>query len=150
MCGWWISAARPPGVTWIDGLKALGEANINGLVLDLRGNPGGLVSEAVTVAGHFLQKNQTVVSHRGRASAEQVFRVKTQNPISRNYPIVVLVDKYSASASEIVAGALQDHDRPGSWARARSAKVWCRRNIRYPRGRPCCSPSPSIIRRAAA
>jgi carboxyl-terminal processing protease len=77
----------------------------------LRGNPGGLVSEAVTVAGHFLQKGQTVVSHRGRASAEQVFRVKTQNPNSRKYPIVVLVNKYSASASEIVAGALQDHDR---------------------------------------
>jgi carboxyl-terminal processing protease len=94
-----------------DGLKALGEANINGLILDLRGNPGGLVSEAVTVAGHFLQKGQTVVSHRGRASAEQVFRVRTQNPNSRKYPVVVLVDKYSASASEIVAGALQDHDR---------------------------------------
>jgi carboxyl-terminal processing protease len=94
-----------------EGLKGLGEANLNGLVLDLRGNPGGLVSEAVTVAGHFLQKGQTVVSHRGRASAEQVFRVRNQNPNSRKYPLVVLVDKYSASASEIVAGALQDHDR---------------------------------------
>jgi carboxyl-terminal processing protease len=94
-----------------EGLKALGETNINGLVLDLRGNPGGLVSEAVSIAGHFLQKGQTVVSHRGRASAEQVFRVTKQNPNSRKYPLVVLVDKYSASASEIVAGALQDHDR---------------------------------------
>jgi len=93
------------------GLKGLGENDIKGLILDLRGNPGGLVSESVNVAGHFLQKNQTVVSHRGRASAEQVFRVKTQNPYSRKYPMVVLVDKYSASASEIVAGALQDHDR---------------------------------------
>jgi carboxyl-terminal processing protease len=94
-----------------EGLKGLGETNISGLILDLRGNPGGLVSEAVTVAGHFLQRGQTVVSHRGRASAEQVFRVKSQNPNSRRYPLVVLVDKYSASASEIVAGALQDHDR---------------------------------------
>jgi carboxyl-terminal processing protease len=93
------------------GLADLGENNINGLILDLRGNPGGLVSEAVTVAGHFLQKGQTVVSHRGRSSAEQVFRVKTQNPNSRKYPIVVLVNRSSASASEIVAGALQDHDR---------------------------------------
>ena len=92
-------------------LKAMDENTMSGLVLDLRGNPGGLVSEAVNVAGHFLQMNQTVVSHRGRASAEQVFRVKTQNPYSRKYPMVVLVDKYSASASEIVAGALQDHDR---------------------------------------
>jgi carboxyl-terminal processing protease len=104
-------SSQATGRDMIDGLKTLGEANIKGLVLDLRGNPGGLVSEAVTVAGHFLEKNQTVVSHRGRASSEQVFRVKTQNPTSRNYPIVVLVDKYSASASEIVSGALQDHDR---------------------------------------
>jgi carboxyl-terminal processing protease len=104
-------SSQTTGRDMIDGLKTLGEANINGLILDLRGNPGGLVSEAVSVAGHFLQKNQTVVSHRGRASAEQVFRVKSQNPNSRKYPVVVLVDKYSASASEIVAGALQDHDR---------------------------------------
>jgi carboxyl-terminal processing protease len=104
-------SAQTTGRDMVEGLKALGEANITGLILDLRGNPGGLVSEAVTVAGHFLQKNQTVVSHRGRASAEQIFRVKTQNPNSRRYPMVVLVDKYSASAAEIVSGALQDHDR---------------------------------------
>ena len=94
-----------------EGLKALDENKITGLILDLRGNPGGLVSESVTVAGHFLQKGQVVVSHRGRASAEQVFKVRTQNPNSRKYPIVVLVNRLSASASEIVAGALQDHDR---------------------------------------
>jgi carboxyl-terminal processing protease len=93
------------------GLKALGESNVTGLILDLRGNPGGLVNQAVAVAGHFLDKNQTVVSQRGRASAEEVYRVKTDNPNSRRYPVVVLVDKSSASASEIVAGALQDHDR---------------------------------------
>jgi carboxyl-terminal processing protease len=93
------------------GLKALGEDNIKGLILDLRSNPGGLVNGSVSVAGHFLERGQTVVSVRGRASAEQVYRVKTQNPSSRKYPIVVLVDRYSASASEIVAGALQDHDR---------------------------------------
>jgi carboxyl-terminal processing protease len=94
-----------------ENLKALGEDSMNGLILDLRGNPGGLVSESVSVAGHFLQKGQTVVSHRGRSSAEQMFRVKTQNQFSRKYPIVVLVDRFSASAAEIVAGALQDHDR---------------------------------------
>jgi carboxyl-terminal processing protease len=89
--------------------RELGEGSINGLILDLRFNPGGLVSEAVGVAGRFLQPGQTVVSHRGRSSAEQVFRAK--GGAKAKYPIVVLVNRYSASASEIVAGALQDHDR---------------------------------------
>ena len=91
-------------------LQSLGEQSITGLVLDLRGNPGGLLNEAVAVAGHFLRNGQTVVSHRGRAEEEQVFRAKAK-PYGQNYPIVVLVDRRSASASEIVSGALQDHDR---------------------------------------
>jgi len=91
-------------------LQTLGESSINGLVIDLRGNPGGLLNEAVSVAGHFLRNGQTVVSHRGRAEEEQVFRAKAK-PLGQNYPIVVLVDRRSASASEIVSGALQDHDR---------------------------------------
>jgi carboxyl-terminal processing protease len=91
-------------------LQALGESSINGLVMDLRGNPGGLLNEAVSVAGHYLRNGQTVVSHRGRAEEEQVFRAKAK-PYGQNYPIVVLVDRRSASASEIVSGALQDHDR---------------------------------------
>jgi len=91
-------------------LRRLGEDNVNGLILDLRENRGGLVTEAVEVAGHFLRKDQTVVSHRGRSEPEQVFRAKTGNH-GRQYPVVVLVDRNTASASEIVAGALQDHDR---------------------------------------
>jgi carboxyl-terminal processing protease len=91
-------------------LKELDESNIQGLLLDLRNNPGGLVSEAVAVAGRFLEPGQTVVSHRGRASAEQVFKAEGESA-ARKYPIIVLVDRYSASAAEIVAGALQDHDR---------------------------------------
>jgi carboxyl-terminal processing protease len=92
------------------GLRQLGEQSINGLIIDLRGNLGGLVNEAVTVAGRFLRNGQTVVSHRGRAEQEQVFRARS-NPLAQKYPIVVLVDRQSASASEIVSGALQDHDR---------------------------------------
>lgn len=91
-------------------LKALGEQSIQGLVLDLRGNPGGLLTEAVAVAGHYLRDGQTVVSHRGRAEQEEIFRAKAK-PYGQRYPIVVLVDRRSASASEIVSGALQDHDR---------------------------------------
>lgn len=93
-----------------DNIKRVGEANIKGLVLDLRDNPGGLLNEGVSVAGRFLQPGQTVVSHRGRASAERPY-VARNGSKNRNYPIVVLVNRYSASAAEIVAGALQDHDR---------------------------------------
>jgi carboxyl-terminal processing protease len=93
-----------------DALKQLGEQSITGLVMDLRGNPGGLLNEAVAVAGRYLRDGQTVVSHRGRAEEEQVFRAKAK-PEGQRYPIVVLVDRRSASASEIVSGALQDHDR---------------------------------------
>jgi len=91
-------------------LKRLGEDGIKGLILDLRDNPGGLLSEGVSVADRFLRKGQTIVAHRGRASAEKPYVTRHGNK-GREYPIVVLVNRYSASAAEIVAGALQDHDR---------------------------------------
>jgi carboxyl-terminal processing protease len=102
--------AQSAGRDMEDDLRHLGEENMNGLILDLRENRGGLLNEAVEVAGHFLRKDQTVVSHRGRSEPEQVFRAKTGNH-GREYPVVVLVNRNTASASEIVAGALQDHDR---------------------------------------
>jgi carboxyl-terminal processing protease len=91
-------------------LKALGENNLKGLILDLRDNPGGLLNEGVAVAGRFLQKGQIIVSHKGRNSAEKPYVAKSSST-GREYPIVVLVNGSSASAAEIVAGALQDHDR---------------------------------------
>lgn len=91
-------------------MRKLGEQNVSGLILDLRGNPGGLVNEAVAVAGRFLRDGQIVVSHHGLHEQEQVFRAKAV-AAAQKYPIVVLVDGGSASASEIVSGALQDHDR---------------------------------------
>jgi len=93
-----------------DNFKRLGENNIKGLVLDLRENPGGLLDQGVAVADHFLQKGQTIVSHRGRSSAEKPYIARNGNH-GHEYPIVVLVNRYSASAAEIVTGALQDHDR---------------------------------------
>jgi carboxyl-terminal processing protease len=93
-----------------DSLKKLGETNIKGLVLDLRQNPGGLLNEGVAVAGHWLRRGELVVSHRGRASDNKPYLARG-SAYGQNYPIVVLVDRYSASAAEIVAGALQDHDR---------------------------------------
>ena len=93
-----------------DNLKRLDESGLKALVLDLRGNPGGLLNEAVDVADRFLRKGQTVVSHHGRMSAERTLTARNGNH-GRNYPMVVLGNRYSASAAEIVAGAVQDHDR---------------------------------------
>jgi carboxyl-terminal processing protease len=93
-----------------DSLKKLGESNIQGLVLDMRENPGGILQEGVAVAGHFLRRGEVVVSHRGRASENKPYIARGSSN-GQNYPIVVLVNRYSASAAEIVAGALQDHDR---------------------------------------
>src|SRR3954451_25240946 len=105
-----IQFAENTGRELDENLKRLGEANIRGLVLDLRGNPGGLLNSGVSVADHFLQKGQLIVSHHGRSSPERTYVARNGNH-GRDYPIVVLVDRSSASAAEIVSGALQDHDR---------------------------------------
>ncbi|MEL6613114.1 MAG: S41 family peptidase [Bacteroidota bacterium] len=87
------------------------EGTLSGLVLDLRGNRGGLLDQAVDIVGHFVPQGSVVVSTRGRAAeSERVYRSEAA-PIAPDVPLVVLVDGVSASASEIVAGALQDHDR---------------------------------------
>ena len=91
-----------------DALDSFGD--IHGLVLDLRGNPGGLLNEAVATSDKFLQKGQIVVSQRGRAFPDQVYRA-TRGEEGPKFPIVVLVNRGTASAAEIVSGALQDHDR---------------------------------------
>ncbi len=93
-----------------EGLKALDEEHLKGLVLDLRGNPGGLLTEAVSIVDHLIGKGDVIVSHKGRNSPERVYTARTGNR-GRMYPIVVLVNRNSASAAEIVSGALQDHDR---------------------------------------
>ncbi|MGO9438604.1 MAG: S41 family peptidase [Terracidiphilus sp.] len=84
--------------------------NLHGLVLDLRNNPGGLLSQAVEVCDHLLTKGQTIVSQRGRAYPDQVYTASHGND-GKAFPIVVLVNRNTASAAEIVSGALQDHDR---------------------------------------
>ncbi|HZU43630.1 MAG TPA: S41 family peptidase [Terriglobales bacterium] len=91
-----------------DALNQFG--NLQGLILDLRQDPGGLLGAAVGVAGKFLPKGDVVVSQAGRASPEQVYRA-SQGDNGKDYPIVILVDRGTASGAEIVAGALQDHDR---------------------------------------
>jgi carboxyl-terminal processing protease len=93
----------------LDSFQAQGE--LKGLVLDLRGNPGGLLNEAVNMSDKFLQKGQIVVSQHGRAFPDQVYRAAHGEQGNGKYPIVVLVNRNTASAAEIVSGALQDHDR---------------------------------------
>ncbi|HET6843890.1 MAG TPA: S41 family peptidase [Candidatus Angelobacter sp.] len=91
-----------------EALSHFGE--LHGLILDLRGNPGGLLNQAIGVADKFLKKGAVVVSQRGRAQPTQTYYAKHGNE-DKDYPIVVLVDRGTASAAEIVAGAIQDHDR---------------------------------------
>jgi carboxyl-terminal processing protease len=91
-------------------LKKLDYPHLDGLILDLRGNPGGLLTQAIGMADMFLAKDQLVVSHKGRESPERRYYALTGNG-GYNVPVVVLINGGSASASEIVTGALQDHDR---------------------------------------
>lgn len=91
-------------------LKFLHNKGMNMLILDLRGNRGGLLIQAVRVANTFLRRGQTIVSQRGRfQDSSQTYNAINETP--DNVPLVILVNGETASAAEIVAGALQDHDR---------------------------------------
>jgi carboxyl-terminal processing protease len=87
-----------------------GFGDLKGLIFDLRGNPGGLLDQAVEVCDHLLSKGQGIVSQRGRAFADRNYAAMRGNG-GKTFPIVVLVNRGTASAAEIVSGALQDHDR---------------------------------------
>jgi carboxyl-terminal processing protease len=93
-----------------DALRQLNAASLEGLVLDMRSNPGGLLSEAVAVGDMFLEKNQLIVSHHGRSSQEKLYYAVRGNQ-GVTVPLVIVINGNSASATEIVAGAVQDHDR---------------------------------------
>jgi len=94
--------------TAVDSLRELG---LTGLVLDLRGNPGGLLDEGIAVSDLFLDAGLAIVETRGRGPDQSEIYSASSPDRYPGLPIVVLVDRASASASEIVAGALQDHDR---------------------------------------
>jgi carboxyl-terminal processing protease len=93
-----------------DALKQLNATSLDGLVLDMRNNPGGLLNEAVAVGDIFLEKNQLIVSYHGRSAPERRFYAIRGNQ-GMTVPLVILVNNNSASAAEIVTGAVQDHDR---------------------------------------
>jgi carboxyl-terminal processing protease len=91
-------------------LDFLHEHGMNSLVLDLRNNPGGFLDQAIHVAETFLPAGQLILSQKGRNGANDR-TYNSQNPNPDRTPLVILVNDYTASASEIVAGAMQDHDR---------------------------------------
>jgi carboxyl-terminal processing protease len=92
------------------GFRELKAQGMTQLIMDLRGNGGGLVSRAYQIANAFLGKGQTVFTQKGRVEGVTE-QYEAQNPTPDRSPIVMLVDRNTASASEILAGALQDHDR---------------------------------------
>jgi len=93
-----------------DALRQLNAQNLDGLILDMRGNPGGVFTAAVAVSDMVLDKNQLIVSQHGRNSPERRFYAVRGNQ-GMTAPLVVIVNNNSASATEIVAGSIQDHDR---------------------------------------
>ena len=92
-------------------LEALQAKGLKKLVLDLRDNPGGPLDQAIRVANRFLPRGELIVYTRGRAQNSEQDFYATERSQFTDLPVVVLVNRNSASASEIVAGALQDHDR---------------------------------------
>ncbi len=94
-----------------DAIRQLVEMEIEGLILDLRHNPGGLLPQAVHVADLFLDKKQMIVYTKGRADRSTAKYESTSPPLYSDKPLIILVNTGSASASEIVAGAIQDWDR---------------------------------------
>ena len=92
-------------------LKRLQAQGAGGYLLDLRGNPGGLLEQAVDVAGKFLPEDRLIVYTMGRPGSDQRSYHAPESYTLEDAPLVVLVDRFSASASEIVAGAIQDWDR---------------------------------------
>ena len=103
---------RTPGNDMRSTLKDLkAKGDVKGVILDLRGNPGGLLEMAVEVVTQFVPDSTLVVSTRGRRADSEHKYFSSEMPMLPDVPLVVLVDRNSASASEIVAGAIQDMDR---------------------------------------
>ncbi len=95
----------------VKAMKRLSEQGMRQLILDLRGNPGGLLDQAIDVASEFLPRGKVVVSVKGRTEYSEPIVYKSTGSDPATVPLVVLINRNSASASEIVAGAIQDHGR---------------------------------------
>ncbi len=97
--------------TKLDSLKAANNGSLSGLVLDLRNNPGGLLDEAVNMCNLFVEKGQIIVTTKGNTEEWDKTFATMNSPWDKEIPLTILINSQSASASEIVAGSLQDLDR---------------------------------------
>lgn len=95
---------------YYDAFKKLQTQGMEKMILDLRGNPGGYLNIAIALADEFLKKNEMIVYTQGRSRKREDYKATSEGEFE-NQPLVVLIDEGSASASEIVAGSLQDNDR---------------------------------------
>ncbi len=134
-------------------LKTLREengGNLRGLVLDLRNDPGGLLDQAVKVSEHFIDEGKLIVYTEGREKDSKMRFTSRKGGKEQNYPIVVLINSGSASASEIVAGALQDHKRAVVMGTQSFGKGSVQTIIPLSDNSGSGSPRPDISLRAAA
>ena len=130
-------------------VKMLKGKGMKNLVFDLRGNGGGLLDIAVAIADEFLEDGKMIVYTKGKAYPRKEYKATKQGALS-NTPLVVLVDENSASASEILAGAIQDNDRGTIIGRRSLEKAWCSTRPNSLTGRPCALPLHVITRLPAA
>ena len=105
------SFAETSGAEIRDALRSMDPKSLNGLIFDLRGNGGGLLTAAIEISETFLQRGQSILQTKGRVRGSSRSYISQKVNVDNLYPLVVLINPNSASASEIVSGALQDHDR---------------------------------------
>lgn len=132
----YMKISRFAATTYDEYLKAFNKLSKQGmkkLVLDLRGNPGGYLNTAVDIADEFLAKGLQIVYTQGKASPKKVFKA-TERGSFENGPLVILIDEGSASASEIVSGAVQDNDRATIIGRRSFGKGLVQDQIPFPDG----------------
>ncbi|HEX4934847.1 MAG TPA: S41 family peptidase, partial [Gemmatimonadaceae bacterium] len=113
--------------------KLVAQDGAKGLVLDLRGNGGGFLDQSLAISNLFLAQGTELASVRGRNQENQTYTAR-EKPIAPDVPLVILTDQYTASASEIVAGALQDHDRAAIVGTASYGKGSAQSVFRLPDG----------------